>query len=162
MGLLLHISLTLPMHHCCGLWPNSAPTYTIVKIKRINSIKVNKPQQDYMLVIRKPAKVMPTQPRAEFVPHAAASSVAHSSLCSPEVFPSQGNSTPHCHLPGHFYLIWNVATLQHREQLRPQCVLQTVSTGFEAHKTPSKSNERLKFLWTHAGLKLKMCQGKPS
>lgn len=32
--------------HCSGYWPNSALTYTIVKIIIINSIKVNKPQWD--------------------------------------------------------------------------------------------------------------------
>lgn len=82
-------SLCLPMQHCRGFWPNSAFTYTAVKIKRINSIKVNKPQWDEMLMFQKLAKVMPVQPRAEFVPHAAASPVAHSSHRSSQMFRSQ-------------------------------------------------------------------------
>ena len=37
-------SLCLLMQHYHGFWSNSALTYTIVEIKRINSTKVNKPQ----------------------------------------------------------------------------------------------------------------------
>lgn len=58
-------SLHLPIQHYHGFQPNSALPYTIVKIKRINSIKVNKLQWDQMPLFQKWAKVMPVQPRAE-------------------------------------------------------------------------------------------------